>query len=301
MFDKIVSVCLNPSLDTTIWINKYDINEPVRAIKEKIYPGGKSVNVSRVLTSLGIENQLISFVGKENLNIFDELLLQEKITDVNYITVDGAIRENLSIVTLDNELLKINRDGFSVNSENLDCLASKIFSVIENSKSPLIVFAGSLPKGIEKQEYKELILKFRAIGAKICIDTDIFTFEDIKELNPFVIKPNHIELSHIATQELKTREHFLAFAKTLTPYVEHILVSLGAEGLLYLSTKQTIFCPAAKVLVKSTVGAGDTTLAGFITALFEGQTIAESVNFALQCGTASVQLDGTDIINRENI
>ena len=108
-------------------------------------------------------------------------------------------------------------------------------------------------------------------------------------------------MSHIAKQELKTREEYLAFAKTLTPYVEHILVSLGAEGLLYLSTEQTLFCPAPKVLVKSTVGAGDTTLAGFITALYEGQTIDESVNFAMQCGTASVQLDGTDIINRKNI
>lgn len=300
LFDKVITVCLNPSLDITMWINKFDLDEPVSTIREKVYPGGKSINVSRVLTSLNIPNRAISLVGTTNCHRLSGLLDTEGVS-YSFIKADGEIRENLSIVMPNEKMLKINRTGFFADTDCVEQLISIIEHELSGITAPLLVFAGSLPKNITKQCYIQLVERFTKKNIHVAIDTDIFTKEDIMHIKPFIIKPNLVELSHLAGRELHNVEEVTEFARMLIPYVNHILVSMGGMGLVYLSKDETHIFKAPSVEVKSTVGAGDTTLAGFIASMFSGGSIAESVLYAGACGTASVILEGTGVITEQNV
>lgn len=300
LVDKIITVCLNPSLDQTIWVDRFDLDEPVVSVDEKVYAGGKGINVSRVLTALNVPNHSVTVVGALNVAVLTDLLKAEGVS-FTPIKAPGHIRENLSIVLPDGRLFKINRKGFSVDEETLFEVSEGINAALANATHPIVVFAGSLPQNMTVKQYKALIMQVRAKGIEVCVDTDIFSEQDIKDIMPLIIKPNHIELSHIAGRKLTGIDEMKIYAQTLTPYVKHILVSMGKDGLIYLSSEEEHLFASPSVEVKSTVGAGDTTLSGFIAALCDEKTIAECVRFAGVCGTASVTLPGTAIISASDI
>lgn len=278
MFNKIITVSLNPSLDLTIWVGRIDFSEPVMAEGEKYYPGGKAINVSRVLKSFGMETALLGFTGKENSEKLSSLLEEENVS-TDFITVDGMIRENLSVILPDEQIIKINRSGFSVSDEELMKLKEKLLNECSGAK-PLVVFAGSLPKGICREKYKALILSIKAVGAEVVLDNDFFTVDDLREISPFIIKPNKVELSHMKKEEIESIHDCANFARELSKSVRHVLVSLGGSGLLYVSEDRAIHASVPRVNVKSTVGAGDTTLSGFIYSVMTNKPIEEAVSFA---------------------
>lgn len=299
---QILTITLNPSLDTTIWVDKLDLNEPVLAKREKVYPGGKAINVSRVLGALDIQSTVLGLAGENNADKLITLLENEQVT-YDLIMTPGNIRENLSIVFDDRSLFKINRDGFLMTQEAFDELCYNIKVRIDgvNGDPLLLVFAGSLPKGGTRAQYLSLIKQFSAKNVRVCIDTDILTERDILKCEPFLIKPNQIELSHIAGRPLNTHNAVLEYAKSISHAVTHLLVSMGSEGLLYVGGGETYYCNAPTVEVKSTVGAGDTTLAGFIAALIGGASTKECVAYATACGTAAVMCEGTDVITKASV
>lgn len=290
LFDKIVTVCLNPALDVTIWIEEFDTSEPVFAKKEVVYPGGKAINVSRVLTSLGVSNTSISLVGVENEAVLAGLLADEGV-NFRFVKTSGAIRENLSIVDTDNAMLKVNRMGFGGDISALAQVCHEVQQLLTDNT--LLVFAGNIPPGISVEEYKSIMLSFKKRGAKLCIDSNILSKDDLVELSPFIIKPNRVEFEKIAGRSLPNDCDIAAFASELTPYIEHVVVSLGEGGIHYFSSKIDFLCPCDKVNVVSTVGAGDTALAGFIAKLYEGSPIEECVRHAVACATLSVTHEGT--------
>jgi len=298
MFDRIITITLNPSLDTTLWIESFDMVEPVFAKKEFTHPGGKAVNVARVLHSLGVNSRVIGFVGNENADTFIKMLNQEG-TKHDLTTVKGKIRENLSIVSPSNEMLKINRQGFSVSDDEFEQLFGKLRYSLSDSKISLLVFAGSLPKNVTPQRFKEKILSIKSDKNKIALDTNLFSEADLREINPFIIKPNSVEICTIAGKKLASINEIKDYAKKLSSFAENVLVSLGADGLVYAGGGKVIHCIPPEVRVISSVGAGDTTLAGFIKSLVEGESAERSVIYATACGTASVLLEGTQAITLE--
>lgn len=298
MFEKIITITLNPSLDTTLWIESFDMAEPVFAKNEVTHPGGKAVNVARVLHSLGINSRVIGFVGNENADVFIKMLNQEGV-EHNFTTVRGKIRENLSIVSPNNKMLKINRQGFSVSDDEFEQLFEKLVNKVSESKSILLVFAGSLPQNVTAKRFKEKIISVKSDKNKIVLDTNLFSEADIKEIKPFIIKPNEIEISTIAGKRLTGIDEIKDYAKKLSVFAENVLVSLGEDGLVYAGGGKVMHCIPPKVSVVSSVGAGDTTLAGFIKSIVEGGNAENSVVYATACGTASVLLEGTQAITLE--
>lgn len=299
MFDKIITVSLNPSLDTTIWVNRFDLKEPVRSTREMVHPGGKAINVSRVLTALGVENHSIGAIGAENSKRLRDLLDLEKVS-YDFFTIDGYIRENLSIVLPGGDMFKINRSGFHMSDAGLKKVKQQIKQNLSGCTNAVLLFAGSLPCNISVEQYKKLIHEFKSENVKICIDTDILTEDDLKKIKPFIIKPNLAELCHIAGAELKTMEEIHEYASHLAKYAEHVLVSLGARGLVYVNSQTSVHCIPPSIVVQSTVGAGDTTLAGFIAKMSTDASVLDCCKYATACGTASVLLEGTGVITKES-
>lgn len=298
---NIILISLNPSLDVTLWVQNLDFNEPIKPIKEKTYPGGKSINVAKMLEKLCIPNKLIGISGTYNFHSFSNLL---NLYNVNYdfIKFDGSIRENLTVIVNNNDsILKINRNGCPVPDSILCSLSNLIKSYISLDSQNLLIFSGSIPPNVKSCEYKDFIMSLKDDNNKIVLDNDIFSFNDILKIRPYIIKPNYVELLKIYNAKNFNKSQIKYCAKELSNYVDHVLISLGGDGLCYCSKSDCINLSVPHVQIKSTVGAGDTTLSGFIYGLYNDLNIYEALKFAVACGTASVTVDGTDVISKDMI
>lgn len=292
MFSKVITVCLNPSLDVTVWIKELDFEEPCTAQREEIYPGGKGINVARVLTMLNVPVKAYCLAGQDNLEMLKTLLVQEQVA-AELFPVKSAIRENMTLVLKDGRVLKINRAGPTLKLTDLD----QIYHCIKQSinDDTILVFAGSLPPGIEKSVYRDFIMQFRRQNIRVVIDTGVFEWEDYQQIKPFMIKPNRVELEKIFHTVMPQKSDLEQAALKLAEDIQHVLVSLGKDGLLYAGNQQIKYISVPEVEMKSTVGAGDTTLAGFLAKLLEACSLEQALCFAAAAGTASVCCDGTEI------
>ena len=296
MFDKIVTISLNPALDVTIWLTTMDFAEPNQAAREEIFAGGKSVNISRVMTSLGMPAKALGLCGKENAGRFLKLLEQDGVSN-DFVRLEGSTRENLTIVIPDKRVLKINRAGFPVSIEGMKQLRAKVEEEIQGNGKILLVFAGSLPANLTPESYKAFLLSFRREGVCFALDNSFFHLSDIAEIRPFLIKPNLLEFRQMSGSDLRTEQSIIKFARVLAGSVTHVLVSLGGKGLLYVGSGGGTRVIPTPVEVRSTIGAGDTTLASFVYALEQGRDPKDAALFAAAAGTASVTLDGTAVVS----
>ena len=300
MFDKIVTISLNPALDVTIWLTTMDFAEPNQAAREEIFAGGKSVNISRVMTSLGMPAKALGLCGKENAGRFLKLLEQDGVSN-DFVRLEGSTRENLTIVIPDKRVLKINRAGFPVSIEGMKKLRAKGEEEIQGNGKILLVFAGSLPANLTPESYKACLLSFRREGVCFALDNSFFHVSDIAEIRPFLIKPNLLEFRQMSGSDLRTEQSIVKLARSLTAHVDHVLVSLGAKGMIYAGQDSGCRIYSPQVPVRSTVGAGDTSLAAFLCALQRGMAPCDAAVYGAAAGTASVMLDGTGIVSGKMI
>ena len=295
MFDQIIAVSLNPSLDVTLWMSDCDWEEPNRCTKEKIYAGGKALNVSRVLKNLTVPFRLVGLTGTQNGQMLTELLNQDGV-DYQFIANEGVIRENITLMFPEGRLLKINRAGMQVSEESCGRLLELVRQELKPSGNCLVVFAGSVPPNITKEKYCSFIRQVQTGSVKIALDSDFLTVDDITALRPYIIKPNYCEAKRmLGDPNMGDKKMHQAMLK-LSEYVAHILLSCDKNGLLYYRQGKCRHFSLPAVEIRSTIGAGDTTLAGFIAALHNGCPEQEAAAYAVACGTASVTLDGTEAI-----
>lgn len=300
LFDRIITVTLNPALDVTLWIPSMDFNEPNKTTAEKIYAGGKGVNISRVLESLNIFSLATGIVGEDNGKMFTDLLNADSVRH-RMVTVKGAVRENITLVAPGNQVLKVNRAGCAADAEALKEVRRQIVRAAEDYSSVLLIFAGSLPPGISAADYKGFILSLKKDKVKVAVDTSVFTAEDIEEIRPWLIKPNLPEFRQMCGKAFADERELTEAAQRMNDFVEHVMISLGGDGLLYVNDGQILRLTPPSVEVKSTVGAGDTTLAAFIYAMQMGNEPGNAAVIASAAGTASVMLDGTEAVTLDRI
>ncbi len=297
LFNRIITVSLNPAMDVTLWVRTLDFTEPNKTSDEKVYAGGKAVNISRVLASYGYEGcRCLGVAGSDNLQTFSTLLREDGV-DFDFIQIPGSVRENLTLVIPDKRVLKVNRAGCPVPARAMHELKDKILSEIDGAGRCLLVFAGSLPPGITVEGYKSFILSLKRENVEVALDTAVFKLEDMQEIQPFLIKPNLPEFRAMCGTDLRTEQSIIKFARVLAGSVTHVLVSLGGKGLLYVGSGGGTRVIPTPVEVRSTIGAGDTTLASFVYALEQGRDPKDAALFAAAAGTASVTLDGTAVVS----
>lgn len=304
MFDKIVTITCNPALDATIWLDTFDYDEPNITLDEQTYAAGKGVNVSKVLKSLSYNSVATGFIGYDNQAIYTSLLEKDNI-NFDFVTTSGVTRENLTLILPNKAQLKINRRGVTVHTDDWIALHTKIRQHIKHTNNSLLVFAGSIPSNLTHDEYTHFISSLKADNVKIAVDSNLLTIQDYKEICPFIIKPNFNEMKKLMNVNFRSESALIRCINELSGFIEHILVSVGPKGLLYGGRQSDgkdliIKALVPKVTPLSTVGAGDSTLAGFIVGLQYGATIEQCVKLACSCGTASVLLDGTQIISKAN-
>lgn len=303
MHRGIITVTMNPSIDVTLWLDGMHTDEANHILSESREVGGKGINVSRVIRSFGLDNLCLAVAGRDNMAEFSRFLEEEALR-YELLQVDGVVRENLTL-RCDGQTVKLNRRGLSMST----MLVGALMALIRSRMHPgdIVVFGGSLPENITVQDYAELILAVKNAGALVAVDSDLLTLAHYRRIAPWLIKPNIHELRHMIEVKGTDIADVVEAAKALSEAgVENALVSLGGEGLVCVSrtpdgAPEIIRAVVPQVEVKSTVGAGDSALAGFIIGYVRGQSRLECSRLAAACGTASAMLEGTDLADRETV
>ncbi len=297
----IATVTLNPSLDKTVTVDGLVIDEANRWTSFRRDPGGKGINVSRVLHGLGYDTVAYGLVGNGIDGATFEQLIKQEGVPFDFTPIKGEIRSNFVITNVKtHRQTRIDAPGPNISKEELDNLISKITNIEPGPE--FIVFAGSVPPGVPDDIYRYLIEDAKLRGIKTVLDSDgIWLEEGIKAI-PSVIKPNVYEAEHLLGVKLRDEQSLIqALKEFINRGVEIAVISRGKEGLLISDSNMFLKVISPPVEVQNTVGAGDSAIAGLIMRLSQGAGIEEAARMAAAAGTATALTPGTALCRADDI
>ncbi len=280
---KILTVTLNPAIDVTIQLNELQVGEVNRQESVEIHAAGKGLNVAQVLKDLGHDVIVTGFLGERNRQIFDTHFAQAQFQSEFYI--DGETRQNIKIAEQSGQMTDLNGKGFFVSETNKQSLFNKIESLLPQVE--VVAIAGSLPQGFSIDELQQLIQLIKKQNKKVALDTSGKALVAAIACQPWMIKPNTDELlesyQRPATSYSEQRKLFDSLSD-----VEHVVISMGEGGVNWLHASHPLHAQAPKVIVKSTVGAGDSLLAGMIHGLVSQLSPEETLKTATAIASHAV-------------
>ncbi|MGV9694738.1 1-phosphofructokinase [Streptomyces sp. NPDC003470] len=284
----ILTVTPNPSLDRTYEVPALDRGEVVRATGERVDPGGKGVNVSRAVTAAGRRTVAVLPLGGAPGALVADLLDAQGI-EVAPVPVAGATRSNIALAEADGVLTKINAPGPDLSAAERELLLETVRR--QSRGADWIACCGSLPRGLAPSWYAALVARAHAAGVRVAVDTSGPALREALRERPDVVKPNAEELAEVVGRPLATIGDALKAAGELRELgARAVLASLGADGQLLVDDAGTWFGSARVDAVRSNVGAGDSSLAGFLLAGGGGPGALAS---AVAHGAAAVRLPGS--------
>ncbi|WP_156727056.1 1-phosphofructokinase [Streptomyces apocyni] len=287
----ILTVTPNPSLDRTYEVPALDRGEVIRATGERMDPGGKGVNVSRAVAATGRRTLAVLPLGGAPGELVAQLLHEQGI-EVAPVPVAGQTRSNIAVAEPDGTLTKINAPGPELTSAEAESLLSTVRErAAQQGEVAWIACCGSLPRGLEPSWYAELVRRAHAAGARIALDTSGPSLLAALAERPDIVKPNAEELAEAVGRPLATVGDAVKAAEELRDAgARAVLASLGADGQLLVDASGAYFATARVDAVRSNVGAGDASLAGFLVA---GGAGVDALASAVAHGAAAVRLPGS--------
>ncbi|AXI69904.1 1-phosphofructokinase [Streptomyces cavourensis] len=284
----ILTVTPNPSLDRTYQLPGLVRGTVLRATADRVDPGGKGINVSRAVAAAGHRTVAVAPMGGPEGALLARLLGDHGIEAAG-VPVTGSTRINVTLVEPDTTLTKINAAGPELSAAEAEDVLEAVRA--RSAAADWIACCGSLPRGLPPQWYAELVARSHRAGARIALDTSGAALTAALREGPDVIKPNAQELAEAVGRPLATVGDALKAAEELRERgAGAVLASLGADGQLLVEASGAYFASARVATVRSNVGAGDASLAGFLTAGGHGPGALAS---AVAHGAAAVQLAGS--------
>ena len=297
----VVTITMNPAIDKSTVVERIVPEAKLHCAAPRYEAGGGGINVSKALRRLGTDSMAIFPAGGHNGNMLRELLIREGIAG-NCIAAGAETRENFIVLeTFTNYQYRFNTKANPVEpvvaSQCLDLLTGLPF------KPGFLVVSGSLPEGVPEQFYADLAKWSAAAGVKFILDTSGPPLFLAADEQVFLLKPNLAELSQLAGKHLSTKEEAATAAREiiLSRNCALILVSLGAEGALLVTKEGQDFVAAPEVKKQSSVGAGDSMVAGMVFGLINNHSLRECIRFAVACGTAATMNMGTELFHVEDV
>ncbi|QTC39964.1 1-phosphofructokinase [Bacillus sp. V3] len=291
----IYTLTLNPSVDYIMELDQFTKGGLNRSAKENALPGGKGINVSRVLHVLDVKSTALGFAGGFTGEFIKQFLKNEQI-EAEFVEVDETSRINVKVKAEDET--EINGNGPSITKEQLNRLLSRISTL---SKDDTLVLAGSIPASVPESFYQEAASLCGKREARIVIDAEKKLIAPVLSLKPFLIKPNHHELGEMFGVEINSVEDAVFYGKKLKEKgPENVIVSMAEKGALLLSGKDVYQASVPDGELKSSVGAGDSTVAGFLAGLSKGYSMEDSFRLGTAAGSATAFSIGLCDANKVN-
>lgn len=286
---RIYTLTLNPAYDVHAFAQQLALQHENLADIRSRDAGGKGVNISRALCSHKISNTAIVVLGSENCADFKADLESTGVESI-FLERQGRIRENLTLHCADGTETRISFRGFSVDDSILD----EVYSLINAEEDTIVTFTGSVPSGISKEGVLRFLRALQAKGVKLVLDSKSLSLQDLYDLQPWLIKPNQEEIStYFHTPIATIREALEKAQEFVTHGIENVMVSLGAQGAMLLSRGNSYIAQPPIVDAISTIGAGDSSIAGFIAAAIAREAPAQCLKSAVAFGTAACLTEGS--------
>lgn len=296
---KIITLCLNPAIDVHCEIPDFaPYHENLARITNRD-AGGKGINISRALCANRVENLAFVILGEENADFFERGLLEDGL-NFRTMTVKGRIRENITCHTPGMPETRISFEGFFMDNAQLQSVYGQLADCVDHDT--VVTFTGRAPSGVSVDSVKELLRRFVNLGARLVIDSRSFDLADLVEMKPWLIKPNQEEISTYLGREITDLGQVVDAAGQLQRSgIEHVMISLGSQGAMLACAEGMFMAEAPKVEVCSTVGAGDSSIAGFLAAAAAGKCTRECLRGAVSYGSAACMTQGTRPPDSEQI
>ncbi|PIB58793.1 1-phosphofructokinase [Pseudomonas sp. 2995-1] len=283
---RILSLTLNPALDLTVRLPRLEPGEVNRSDTVLTHAAGKGVNVAQVLADLGHQVTVGGFLGEDNPQAFEALIARRGFADA-FIRVPGETRSNIKIAEQDGRVTDINAPGPLVSEQAQQALLDQLTRIAPGHDA--VVVAGSLPRGVTPQWLHGVLVQLKHLGLKVALDTSGEALRAGLQAGPWLVKPNTEELAGALDNAAD------AISQLHQQGVEHVVVSDGAAGVSWYSSGATLHATPPKVAVASTVGAGDSLLAGMLHGLLSGEAPEHTLRRATAIAAMAVTQIGFGI------
>ncbi len=296
---RVLTVTLNPALDLTVQLPALRLGEVNRSESLQVHAAGKGLNVAQVLADLGHQLTVTGFLGEGNPQAFEQLFVTRGFAD-EFVRVPGDTRSNIKLAEADGQVTDINGQGLMVSEAHCAELLTRLERLAP--AHDLVVVAGSLPRGIDSQWFVQLLQTLKRLGVRVALDTSGAALRDGLTATPWLIKPNEEELAEARGVELAEPAALTAEARRLQAEgIEHVVISQGANGVSWFSPGATLHANPPKVQVVSTVGAGDSLLAGVLHGLLEGWPAERTLTHATAIAAQAVGQVGFGITDTDGL
>ncbi|MCI9888206.1 1-phosphofructokinase [Micrococcales bacterium 31B] len=300
----IVTLTANPSIDRTVQLDApLRRAEVQRCSAATSVAGGKGVNVARAIHAAG--RDVIALLPAREGDPM-RTLLDERALPYHAVPVPFAVRTNLTIAEADGTTTKINEPGHALSPADAESLVDALLAQCQDAA--WVALCGSLPQGAPAGWYGEVIGRLRERGKRVALDTSgaPLTETVAGDHLPSLLKPNSDELAELTGEAPETLEDNLdlvvAAGRTLVARgIEYVLVTLGSKGAVLVTADGQWQAEHAPVSPVSTVGAGDSTLSGFLLGVSANQSLADALALAVAYGSAAVRLPGSQVPNPEHL
>ncbi|BAN47385.1 1-phosphofructokinase [Metapseudomonas resinovorans] len=290
---RILTLTLNPALDLTLHLERLEPSAVNRSLAQVSHAAGKGLNVAQVLADLGHQLTVSGFLGADNADAFEALFARRGFTDA-FVRVAGETRSNIKLAEADGRITDINGPGPLVDAMAQVDLLMRLETLAPGHD--LAVVAGSLPRGVEPYFLTDLITRLQGHGLKVALDTSGEALRAGLLATPWLIKPNVDELADICERDLASVEAQREEARQLRAMgIEHIVISQGADGVNWFGPGFALHGQPPRVSVASTVGAGDSLLAGMVHGLLNGWSAARTLRLATAIAAQAVTQVGFGI------
>ncbi len=294
----VYTVTLNPALDYVMNLSSLTTEDINRTESEKLYYGGKGINVSAVLSRINVPTTAMGFIagftGKKLKAMLDADSISNDFTEL----ADGDTRINVKLKF--GKELDINASGPEIDTDDVERLTEKLYKLKDGD---FLVLAGNVPSDLPDDLYAGILKRLTGRGIRFVVDTTGRQLLNVLEYKPFLIKPNHHELGEIFGRKMQTAEEITEYALKLKKMgAVNVLVSRGSDGALLVDENSEVH-PVAAVRgeLVSSVGCGDSMVAGFIAGYIYHRDYQEALKLSVACSAAtafSKELARADEINK---
>lgn len=280
----IYTVTFNPALDYLMYVSELQSDDINRTEKEQLFYGGKGINVSVILTRLGVKNKALGFLAGFSGHQLEDMLNADSIENDFVYLKKGYTRINVKIKS--KKETDINACGPEITADDIQ----ELFKKIENlEKDDCLVLAGSIPKSLPDNIYEKILDKLNGKGIDFVVDATGDLLKNVLKYKPFMIKPNHHELGEIFSTEIKTLDDIKKYGKMLQDMgARNVLISRGKDGAALLDENGEIHTMGnVPGKIVSSVGCGDSMVAGFLAGYYQTKDYAYALKLGSACGNAT--------------
>ena len=294
---KVATITLNAAYDLVGRLKRIELGEVNTVETLGLFPAGKGINVAKVLNDLGVEVAVGGFLGEDNQGDFEHMFRVTGLQD-KFQRVTGKTRINVKITETEADVTDLNFLGYQISAEDWQKFVADSLDYCK--EFDIVAVCGSLPRGVTPELFADWLLQLHQAGVKVVLDSSNAALTAGLKANPWLVKPNHRELESWVGHSLPTLNDIIVAAKKLKAQgIANVIVSMGANGSLWLSDNAVVQAQPPKCEnVVSTVGAGDSMVAGLIYGFVNNLSQQETLAFASAVSAFAVSQSNVVVSDR---